>query len=282
MVDWDDARASSDLLHLLTCPSCRDRAIDQLINERSTPLSEEETKEKICAGAWDGRSAEEALELRRCRREEVEGLFSELMGASAVGRLRLLASSSFLSRDLLDHLLEESHASQLADPSRAAELARLAARLASAFMNEGAGDVAPALSRAYLLDANARRRPLSCRENGRDGRFGRRAGVRRSQEWSPGPVGGEDRVVRRSGHARGEPPAGVRLHVGGVSQARLPGQRFADQATADGLIQGGSVRRGRDTRRGASREGAYEFSLSQGEGPPQFIPLRPLPLFFMI
>jgi tetratricopeptide (TPR) repeat protein len=71
-------------------------------------------------------------------------------------RLGLVRQPRFLDLNLLERLLEESHAGQLADPARAAELARVAARLAS-LIEEGKEEATAALARAWCLGANARR-----------------------------------------------------------------------------------------------------------------------------
>jgi tetratricopeptide (TPR) repeat protein len=156
MRDWEDVRASAGLLHLLTCATCQGLTIARLIDEQRARLDDEETKEEICAGPWNQQTALEAIERNLRRLKEAEALFSELMRSSAVARLPLLGTARFRNLDLLDRLLRESHEGQLADPARAAELARLAARLASAFRGERE-DAAAALSRALLLGANARR-----------------------------------------------------------------------------------------------------------------------------
>src|SRR6185295_7023637 len=98
----------------------------------------------------------ELIEQTRRRAETVERLFTELMQASSGRRLGLVRQERFRSLELLERLLEESHAGQLAEPARAAELARLAARLANLF-GEGDEEAAAALPRAYSLGANARR-----------------------------------------------------------------------------------------------------------------------------
>jgi tetratricopeptide (TPR) repeat protein len=153
----EEAHGSTDLLHLLTCPTCRSWAIGRLLDQRTAPQVEE-TQEEVYAGVWarlEERTPEMIEQLRR-RREAVERLLEELMQAPRGRRLGMVQQGRFRSLDLLDRLLEESHASQLAEPAGAAELARLAARLASVF---GAGDeeAAAALPRAFCLGANARR-----------------------------------------------------------------------------------------------------------------------------
>jgi hypothetical protein len=154
----EEDHASPDLLHLLTCPSCRSWAIGRLLDRRNSSREEDDTKPDLYAGLWqrlEERTPELVEETRR-RTETVERLFAELMQAPAGRRLAVVQLKRFRSLDLLERLLEESHAGQLADPARAAELAHLAARLAGLF-GEGDEEAAAALPRAYSLAANARR-----------------------------------------------------------------------------------------------------------------------------
>ena len=153
----EDGQGSTDLLHLLTCPTCRSWAIGRLLDQCSA-RQEDETQEELYAGMWDRleeRTPELIEEIQR-RAATVDRLFAELMQAPPGRRLRLVQKARFRSLDLLERLLEESHAGQLAEPARAAELARLAARLARLF-GEGDEEAAAALPRAYSLGANARR-----------------------------------------------------------------------------------------------------------------------------
>ncbi len=159
MADFPDEEphGATDLLHLLSCPTCRSWAIARLLGEQ-TPLPDDETHEEIYAGMW-ARLEErtpELIEETRLQRETAERLFAELMQTPPGRRLGVIRQSRFRSLDLLDLLLEVSHARQLAEPACAAELARLAVRLAHLF---GAGDeeAAAALPHAYCLGANARR-----------------------------------------------------------------------------------------------------------------------------
>jgi len=152
----EDAHSSTDLLHLLTCPTCRSWAIGRLLDERRP--DPDDTHEDLYAAMWarlDERTPELIEQLQE-RRDTVERLFQELTQAPPARRLGMVRQARFRSLGLLDRLVAESHASQLAEPGRAAELARLAVRLASLF---GAGDeeAAAALPRAYCLGANARR-----------------------------------------------------------------------------------------------------------------------------
>lgn len=154
--EYGAAHGSTSLLHLLTCATCRSWAIGRLLDQRSGP--EEETQDELHAGLWarlDERSLELIEESRR-RAETVDRLYAELMQAPPGRRLSRMQQERFRSLDLLERLLEESHASQLAEPARAAELARLAARLANLF-GEGDEEAAAALPRAYSLGANAHR-----------------------------------------------------------------------------------------------------------------------------
>jgi tetratricopeptide (TPR) repeat protein len=152
----EDAHSSTDLLHLLTCPTCRSWAIGRLLDQRRPDA--DDTQEDVYAGMWarlDERTPE-LLEQVQARRETVARLFEELMQAPPGRRLGVVQQPRFRNLELLDRLVEESHACQLAEPGRAAELARLAARLAVLF---GAGDeeAVAVLPRAYCLGGNARR-----------------------------------------------------------------------------------------------------------------------------
>src|SRR6185295_6599883 len=154
----EDVHGATGLLHLLTCATCRSWAIRRLLDRRRTSPPEEETHDELYAGMWARleESAPELIEETRRRTETVERLFVELMQATSGRRLGLVRQARFRSLELLERLLEESHAAQLAEPSKAAELARLAARLAGLF-GEGDEEAAAALPRAYSLGANARR-----------------------------------------------------------------------------------------------------------------------------
>jgi len=154
----EEKHVSPDLLHLLTCSTCRNWIIGRLLDRRTVPAEEEDTRDERYAGMW-ARLEErtpELIEEGRRRAEMVDQLFAELMQESPGRRLGMIQQARFRSLDLLERLLEESHAGQLADPTRAAELARLAARLAILF-GEGDEEAAAALPRAFSLAANARR-----------------------------------------------------------------------------------------------------------------------------
>jgi len=148
--------APDDLLHLLTCPTCRTQAIGRLLDERPAPDADD-TREEIYAGAFArmAREAPELIERARRRREEMEALAAELMGAPPGRRSRMLQRTRFRKPELLDWLLEVSHARQLSDPGQAAHLARLAARLAT--LLRGDPEAMAALPRAFCLAANASR-----------------------------------------------------------------------------------------------------------------------------
>jgi tetratricopeptide (TPR) repeat protein len=160
MSDFEDgaAHGPTGLLHLLTCATCRSWAIRRLLDRQRAAAQEEETQDELYAGAWERleEHTPELIEETRRRAETEERLFAELMQAPPGRRLALVRQVRFRSLDLLERLLEESHAGQLAEPARAAELARLAARLAGLF-GEGDEEAAAALPRAYSLGANARR-----------------------------------------------------------------------------------------------------------------------------
>ena len=154
----EEGHGAPSLLHLLTCASCRSRAIGLLLERQAAPPEDDDTREDVYAGLWERleERSPEVLEQARLRRERVDGLLAELMQAPPAGRLGLLQQSELLDLDLLERLLEESHAGQLADPGRAAEIAHLAAHLAS-LLGEREQEAAAALPRAYCLGANARR-----------------------------------------------------------------------------------------------------------------------------
>lgn len=152
---WPEG-APADLLHLLTCPTCRSQAIGRLLDEDSSPEADD-TQEDVYAGAF-ARMARETPELiaqARKQREAVEALAAELMEAPPGRRSRMLQGGRFRNPELLDWLLEVSHARQLSDPGQAAHLARLAARLAS--LLRGDPEALAALPRAFCLAANASR-----------------------------------------------------------------------------------------------------------------------------
>ena len=154
----EEDHGSADLLHLLTCPTCRNWAIGRLLDRRASPTEDDDTRDELYTGMWarlEERTPELIEETRR-RAETVDRLFAELMQAPPGRRLGAVQQARFRSLDLLERLLEESHAGQLTDPTRAAELAHLAARLAGLF-GKGDEEAAAALPRAYSLTANARR-----------------------------------------------------------------------------------------------------------------------------
>jgi tetratricopeptide (TPR) repeat protein len=149
-----DGTCAPDLLHLLTCPTCRAWAIARLLepvgtNEDETPGEYDAVFERLEA------PSAAAIEASRVRRAKVETLREELLQIPDKPRLQAVRQARFHSMDLLDHLLEESHASQLTEAAKGAELAALAFELADAMEDkEGAS---AALPRSLLLEANALR-----------------------------------------------------------------------------------------------------------------------------
>src|SRR5262245_62166801 len=111
----EEDHGSPDLLHLLTCPTCRSLAIGRLLDQQAPPRGEDDTQVELYAGLWERleERTPEALEEARIRRETAERLFAELMQALPVRRLGLAQQREFLNLDLLERLLEESHAGQL-------------------------------------------------------------------------------------------------------------------------------------------------------------------------
>lgn len=152
-----ESLASYDLLHLLTCSTCRDWVVGRLLEEVQEPDLEKTWDEAYSAVLERfATPSPELVEASRKRRESVERLFEELMQHPPARRLSRIRTRRFRSLDLLELLLETSHARQLGDPVQADELARLGAHLAAMFGAEN-GEAAAALPRAYSLGANARR-----------------------------------------------------------------------------------------------------------------------------
>ncbi len=110
------------------------------------------------AAMWERleRKAPQLVEQAHLQRRVVDHLFAELMASPPGRRQEAVQEPRFRSLALLDFLVEESFAGQLGAPGRAAELARLAVRLARAF-GQGEAEAAAALPRAFCLGANARR-----------------------------------------------------------------------------------------------------------------------------
>ena len=155
-VFWTETPVSSpDLLHLLTCPTCRSWMIGRLLEQGT---KDEETLVEEYGEMWArlNEKLPEHIEEGRARRETAERLLEDLLRTSPGFRLGMLRKERFRSLDLLDLLLENSHTCQLEDPKAAAELARLAARLA-AVLGEDEQEAADLLPRALCLGANARR-----------------------------------------------------------------------------------------------------------------------------
>lgn len=143
-----------DLLHILTCPVCRDGMVHLL--EQEARFSEDDPDDDTVdeyAGLWDklAEVSPEVLETGRRRREEAKRLFQELLREQPDGREALLRTDRFRSLDLLEFLLESSYANQLPDPAHAEELAAIAELAAVAVK------VMEALPRAYCLAASAKR-----------------------------------------------------------------------------------------------------------------------------
>ena len=90
-IEAEDAHSSTDLLHLLTCATCRSWAIGRLLDRRAAP-PEEETQDEPYAGMWARleESTPELIEETRRRAETVERLFAELMQASPGRRLAVV------------------------------------------------------------------------------------------------------------------------------------------------------------------------------------------------
>ena len=122
----------------------------------------DETKPDLYGAMWERQEqrAPELIDEARKRRETVDRLFQELMRVPVGRRLGLVRQLRFRSLDFMDRLLEESHAGQLADPARACELARMAARLATLFEGDKAEVATVLLARAFSLAGNARRLEL--------------------------------------------------------------------------------------------------------------------------
>jgi hypothetical protein len=121
------------------------------------PVDEDETREDPYTEVWRRLEldAERYAELEQ-RRKEAERLFAELTQARPDEQRRWLDEARFRNADLVDLLLEEGHASQLADRARAENLTLLATRLAAALAVDEP-EASAALARAYSLGANARR-----------------------------------------------------------------------------------------------------------------------------
>lgn len=119
---------------------------------------DEDTRDESYAGIWR-RLKERSPELigrAKQRREDVDRLYGELMREEPSRQLQIVREPRFHSLDLLDELLERSHACQLANPAEAGQLARLALRLGIACQRERAETVT-ILARAFCLGANALR-----------------------------------------------------------------------------------------------------------------------------
>ena len=155
-VFWaEEPFAAPDLLHLLTCATCRSWMIGRLLEQGA---KDEETLVEDYAELWAKLSEKlpEHIAEGRARRHTAERLLDELLQAPPGLRLGMIRRARFRDLDFLDLLLEASHVRQIQDPEGAAELARLACRLASVF-GETEPEAAETVPRALCLGANARR-----------------------------------------------------------------------------------------------------------------------------
>jgi tetratricopeptide (TPR) repeat protein len=104
----EEKHVSPDLLHLLTCSTCRNWIIGRLLDRRTEPAEEEDTRDERYAAMW-ARLEErtpELIEEGRRRAEMVDQLFAELMQAPPGRRLGMIQQARFRSLDLLERLLE--------------------------------------------------------------------------------------------------------------------------------------------------------------------------------
>lgn len=155
-VFWaEEPLASLDLLHLLTCSTCRNWMIGRLLEESA---KEEETLVEDYAELWAKLSEKLPGHIAegRVRRLTSERLLDELMRTPSGVRPGMIRKARFRNLDFLEILLETSHVRQIQDPEGAAELARLACRLASV-LGETEPEAAEVVPRALCLGANARR-----------------------------------------------------------------------------------------------------------------------------
>jgi tetratricopeptide (TPR) repeat protein len=135
------------------------------------PADEEETREDLYAEVWRRLELDpERLSDFERRQKEAGRLFEELTRADPEEQGSRLGEARFQSSDLLDLLMEECHAGQLANPGRAESLAHLAARLAASLSTDEP-EAPAALARACCLGANARR--LGGDPSGADGLLAR-------------------------------------------------------------------------------------------------------------
>ncbi len=143
------------LLHLLTCPACREWATHRLLQD----LGIGEVLPGY-DGMWnrlEGRLPWMVEEAER-RNLIAEALLVELLGAPQGERERTLQDPRFHSLDLLELLLEASQEAQPEDCERSEALAALAAQLTGRLRNEmGETISALYLTRAAILRGNALR-----------------------------------------------------------------------------------------------------------------------------
>lgn len=145
---------AEDLLHVLTCPECREWLVGYLLDLEAG----DETREDVYAAAFASleRESGAAAEAAGRRRREAERLLEELLKLPPKAREKALDKERFLNLDLLELLVERSHQAQLVHPAESLTLAAVASRIAAA-LGESDPDAAALLSRAYCLGANALR-----------------------------------------------------------------------------------------------------------------------------
>jgi len=143
----------SALLHLLTCPDCRDRAIERLAEVQEAGEDLPDYQEM-----WDRLQAKVPWMIEEVsrRKAETEAFLGDLMS-----RPRHLRAKALLEETQLgpQDLVEASQEAQLQDPERAVALAEVALQVAARCRcKEAAETVDTALSaRALILQGNAYR-----------------------------------------------------------------------------------------------------------------------------
>lgn len=149
-----DPGLEAELLHLLTCLDCRDLA--RVLLERSPNDPDYDRVLQLV----EDRTPELEEEARR-RRKKAEGLLSELM-ALPLDRSNSPKLKRYQNADLLDLLVERSHAAQRDNPRDALAFSLMAVRLA--LHCKGDSLARPVLARAYCLAGNALRLAGSTRK----------------------------------------------------------------------------------------------------------------------
>jgi tetratricopeptide (TPR) repeat protein len=147
---------SYDLLHILTCATCRSWLIGKLLDQGLSPDPDDTLVDYEPVFAALLEKNPEILAAANARRDEAGRLFEELMALPPGKRLRAVKSTRFHSVPLLDRLLEACHAAQIPDPRGAADLGLLACRLGQT-LGRQEEDAYAAIPRALALAANARR-----------------------------------------------------------------------------------------------------------------------------